>query len=131
LLRLVIDLRNQPVVVPANVEDRAISVNIRRAESLSHVVKVLPFRFTRDFIPGVQGRSDARVFFGKLPDNFIVGDQHYSPCECSHRESSFVNATRVYFNRDFFGHSYQSGALAIVPGYEGDVAPERKQQRKW
>src|SRR5215510_15113426 len=54
LFQIVIDDRNQSILVARYIEDRTISVDVCRSKSLFYIVKISPYRLKSGFIPSVK-----------------------------------------------------------------------------
>src|SRR6266542_325068 len=68
--------RNQPIIVPFDVEDHAIAVHIRMAKRVAHVREIPPVGAARHLVPFHQSRFGIRMFSPELPKSTLADNPH-------------------------------------------------------
>ena len=68
--------RNQPVVVPFDVEDHAVAVHIRMAKRVARIREIPPVGAARRLLSFHQRRFGIRMFSPELPKSTLADDPH-------------------------------------------------------
>jgi len=84
---------NQPVFISADIEDRAVTHEIRMRERGSYVVETSPLRFGSDFIPVLQGGCRIRVCLRKFLQRLVT---NYMQPLSSHFARSYVKLITLF-----------------------------------
>jgi hypothetical protein len=90
-LVLIKNLRNQAILIAADVEDRAVTYSIGVRVNLPDFSEVAPYRFARRFEPLLKRRFRIPMLSlaPKLPQSFSTDDVHpQPPIRCSHYAST-------------------------------------------